>query len=146
MEVTQLTVMSFLILRFRSFKSVHPAGKVLAAQLCLSLCDPMDCSLPGSSVHGILQTRILQWVARSFSRGSFLTQALNPGLYIASRFFIISATRDATSCCIMAQMVPHLLHCKWPGLSESIRDVAESNRAGSYKAPTYPVILPAEIS
>ena len=80
MEVTQLTVMSFLILRFRSFKSVHPAGKVLAAQSCLSLCDPMDCSLPGSSVHGILQTRILQWVARSFSRGSFLTQALNPGL------------------------------------------------------------------
>ena len=80
MEMTQLTVMSFLILRFISFKSVHPAGKVLAAQSFLSLCDPMDCSLPGSSVHGILQTRILQWVARAFSRGSFLTQRLNPGL------------------------------------------------------------------
>ena len=39
-------------------------------QLCLTLCDPMDCSPPGSSVHGILQARILEWVAISFSRGS----------------------------------------------------------------------------
>ena len=37
------------------------------AQLCPTLCDPMDCSLPGSSVHGIFQTRILEWVAVSFS-------------------------------------------------------------------------------
>ena len=34
------------------------------------LCDPMDCSLPGSSVHGIFQARVLEWVAISFSRGS----------------------------------------------------------------------------
>ena len=40
------------------------------AQLCYTLCDPMDCSLPGSSVHGILQARILEWVAISSSRGS----------------------------------------------------------------------------
>ena len=40
------------------------------AQLCLTLCDPMDCSLPGSSVHGILQARILEWVTISSSRGS----------------------------------------------------------------------------
>ena len=40
------------------------------AQLCLTLCDPMDCSPPGSSVHGILQVRILEWVAISLSRGS----------------------------------------------------------------------------
>ena len=40
------------------------------AQSCLTLCDPMDCSLPGSSVHGILQARVLEWVAISFSRGS----------------------------------------------------------------------------
>ena len=40
------------------------------AQSCLTLCDPVDCSLPGSSVHGILQARILKWVAISFSRGS----------------------------------------------------------------------------
>ena len=40
------------------------------AQLCLTLCDPVDCSPPGSSIHGILQARILEWVAISFSRGS----------------------------------------------------------------------------
>ena len=39
-------------------------------QSCLTLCNPMDCSPPGSSVHGILQARILEWVAISFSRGS----------------------------------------------------------------------------
>ena len=42
---------------------------VLAAQSCLTLCDPMDCSPPGSSVLGILQARILKWVAIPFSRG-----------------------------------------------------------------------------
>ena len=39
-----------------------------------TLCDPIDCSLPGSSVHGIFQARILEWVAISFSRGIFPTQ------------------------------------------------------------------------
>ena len=39
-------------------------------QLCLILCDPMDCNLPGSSVHGILQARILEWVDISFSNMS----------------------------------------------------------------------------
>ena len=39
-------------------------------QSCWTLCDPMDCSLPGSSIHGIFQARILEWVAISFSRGS----------------------------------------------------------------------------
>ena len=42
----------------------------LVTKLCLSLCGPVDCSLQGSSVHGILQARILEWVAVSFSRGS----------------------------------------------------------------------------
>ena len=44
--------------------------KVLVAQSCLILCDPMDWSLPGSSVHGILQATILEWVAILFSKGS----------------------------------------------------------------------------
>ena len=44
--------------------------KVLVAQSCQTLCDPMDCSLPGSSVHSILQARILEWVAMPSSRGS----------------------------------------------------------------------------
>ena len=43
--------------------------KVSAVESCLTLCEPIDCSLPGSSVHGILQARMLEWVAIPFSRG-----------------------------------------------------------------------------
>ena len=43
--------------------------EVLVAQSCLTLCDRMDCSPPGSSVHGISQARILKYVASPFSRG-----------------------------------------------------------------------------
>ena len=42
-------------------------GGIKSLQSCLTLCDPMDCSPPGSSVRGILQARILEWVAISFS-------------------------------------------------------------------------------
>ena len=52
----------------------------LVAQLCLTLCDPMDYSPPGPSVHGIVQPRILEWVDTSFPRGIFPTQGLNLGL------------------------------------------------------------------
>ena len=45
--------------------------KVKVAQFCLTLCDPMDCSLPGSSVCGILQASILEWVAISFSKPTY---------------------------------------------------------------------------
>ena len=50
------------------------------AQSCPTLCDPMDCSLSGSSVHGIFQARVLEWITISFSRGFFPTQEENPGL------------------------------------------------------------------
>ena len=55
--------------------------KVKVAQSCPTLCDPMDCSLPGSSVHGILQARIQEWVAsHSLLQGIFPAQGSNPGL------------------------------------------------------------------
>ena len=50
------------------------------AQSCPTLCDPMDCSLQGSSVHGIFQARVLEWVAISISMGSSPTQGSNLGL------------------------------------------------------------------
>ena len=59
----------------------------LATQVFLTLCDPMDCSPPGSSVHGILQARILQWVAISFSRASFPPRNQTWVSCIAGRFF-----------------------------------------------------------
>ena len=49
-------------------------------QSCLTLWDPMDCSLPRSSVHGIFQAGVLEWVAISFSRGSSQPRDLNLGL------------------------------------------------------------------
>ena len=49
---------------------------VYVSQSCLTLCNPMDCSPPGSSVHGILQARILEWVAIPFFRGSSQPRAL----------------------------------------------------------------------
>ena len=55
--------------------------QVLVAQSCPTLCDRMDCSPPGSSVHGILQGRILEWVAISLPlQGIFPTQGLNLSL------------------------------------------------------------------
>ena len=54
-------------------------------QSCLTLCNPMDCSLPGSSVHGIPQARILEWVAISFSRGSSRPRDRTQVSHIAGR-------------------------------------------------------------
>ena len=62
---------------------------VLVAHSCLTLCDPMDCSPPGSSVHGILQARRLEWVAMPFSRGSSQPRDQTFVFCIAGRFFTV---------------------------------------------------------
>ena len=54
--------------------------KVKVTQSCLTLCDPVDCSLPGSSVLGSLQARVLEWVAVFLLQGIFLTQGSNQSL------------------------------------------------------------------
>ena len=64
---------------------------------CPTLCDPVDCSPPGSSVHGILQARILEWVAISFSRGSSQPRDRIQVSHIAGRHFNLWATREAHS-------------------------------------------------
>ena len=58
---------------------VFSRKKVLAAQSCLTLCDPMDCSLPGSSVHEILQVRNTGVGSHSLLQGIFMTWGSNPG-------------------------------------------------------------------
>ena len=63
-------------------------------QSCPTLCDPMDCSLPGSSVHGIFQATILEWVAISFSRGSSPSRDWNQVSRIVGRCFTVWATRE----------------------------------------------------
>ena len=57
------------------------------AQLYTTLCNPMDCSLPGSTIRGIFQARILEWVAISFSRGSCQLKDQTHVSCIAGRFF-----------------------------------------------------------
>ena len=62
---------------------------VLVVHSCLSLCDPMDCSLPGSSVHEIFQAGTLDWVAIPFSRGSSPPRNQTLVSCIAGRFFTV---------------------------------------------------------
>ena len=66
--------------------------KVLVTQLCLPLCEPMNCSPPGSSAHGILQARILEWVAIPSSTGSSRPRDRTWVSCIAGRFFTFWAT------------------------------------------------------
>ena len=58
------------VLKMTSMTSVWMPVKVLVTQLCLILCNPVDCSPSGSSVHGVLQARMLEWVAMPSSRES----------------------------------------------------------------------------
>ena len=74
----------------------HKSHSILAAEskrvscsLCLTLYNPMDCSLPDSSVHGIFQARILEWVAISFSRGSSPPRDQTQVSRIAGGFFTV---------------------------------------------------------
>ena len=53
---------------------------MLSFQSSLTLYDPVECSPPGSSIHGILQAKLLEWVAIPFTKGIFLTQGSNPSL------------------------------------------------------------------
>ena len=66
----------------------------MCTQSCMTLCDPMDCSLPGSSVHGIFQARIPEWVVISFSRGSSEIRDRTRVSCTGGRFFTIRATGE----------------------------------------------------
>ena len=70
---------------------------MLVIQLCLTFCNPMDCSLPGSSIHGTLQARILEQVAILFSSQSSLPRDWTRSSHIAGRFFSAWATRESHS-------------------------------------------------
>ena len=67
----------------------------LVTQSCPTLCDSMDCSPPSSSVHGILQARILEWVAIPFSRGSSWPRDQTWVSCTTGRFFTFWATKEA---------------------------------------------------
>ena len=70
----------------------------LVAHWCLTLCEYMDCSPPGSPIHGILQARTLEWVAISFSMASSQHRDQTQVSCIAGRFFTVWSTREAWGC------------------------------------------------
>ena len=74
-----------------TLSTTHPSE---VTQLCPTLCDPVDCSLPGSSIHGIFQARMLEWVAIAFSRRSSRPRDWNRVSRILGRRFTIWATRE----------------------------------------------------
>ena len=78
--------------------------RVKSLQSCLTLCDPMDCSSPGSSVHGISQTRMLGVGFHSLLQGIFPTQFEPESLkspVLAGGFFTTSTTWEAPSPCLV---------------------------------------------
>ena len=90
---------------FKSLPRVKFPGKVkvLVVQSCLTLCDPMDSSLPVSSVHGLLKARILEWAATPFSRESSWPRGQTRVSCTAGRFFTNWVTREAR----------HMLKCQY---------------------------------
>ena len=95
-KLNQQTLSMFWVLHWPPISHLSPSPwkSERVAQLCPILCDPMDYSLPGSSVHGILQARILEWVVISFSRGSFQPRNRTQVSCTAGRFFTLWATRE----------------------------------------------------
>ena len=89
-------------------------GESEVAQSCLTLCDPMDCSLSGSSIHGIFQARVLEWIGISFSRGSSRPRNQTPVSRIAGRCFTIWATREAHGKITVSTTVQSFSLNKWP--------------------------------
>ena len=81
---------------------------VFVIQLCQTLCDPMECSLPGSSVHGIPQVRILEWVAIPFSGGSSWPGVTpgSPALQADSIIWAPGKRHICVCCCCCAQTCP----------------------------------------
>ena len=83
---------------WRDSHGYHECVHAKAFQLCPTLCNFMDCSPPSSSIHGIFQTRILEWVAISHSRGPSPSRegtCISLSFALAGRFFTISATWEA---------------------------------------------------
>ena len=103
--------------------SLYPSQDVVCvcecmlAQSCPTFCNLMDCMLPGFSIHGILQGRILEWVAMSFSRGSSRPRGWTCISCIAERFFTkVSLVLVAQSCLTLwdpMDCIPTRLLCPW---------------------------------
>ena len=114
---------------------------VKSFQLCLTLCDPMDHSLPGSSVHGILQARILEGVAICFSWGSSWLRDQNQTLSLmspalAGRFFTTSITWEAHQLMLPVQITMSFFHF-WSFLHQHPSQICIISTLSQYITLTY---------
>ena len=89
----------------------QPVSCALVAQLCLTLDNPMDDSQPGSSVYGILQARVVEWVAIPFSRGSSRPRDRNWVSRIAGRFFTMGLWMSICSSTMCIEAIFPSLNC-----------------------------------
>ena len=83
---------------------------VLVTRWCLTLCGPMGDSPPGSSIHGIFQARVLEWIAISFSRGSSWPRDWTWVSCIAGKLFTVWSTREAPTSDVPTY---YLMWCTW---------------------------------
>ena len=124
---------------------------ILVTQSCLTLCNPMNCSPPGSSIHGILQARILEWVgSHSILQGIFLTRGLNPALlhcrqilYHLSHQFGSVAQSCPTLCNPMNRSMPGLpVHHQLPEFTQihvhQLGDAIQPSHPQSSPSPPAP--------
>ena len=106
-------------------------------QSCLTLCDPVDCSPPGFSVHGISQARILEWIAIPFSRGSSQPRDGTPVSCTAGRFFTVWTTGKSLSSWVWIKFC--LVRSKMFGSRKHWLDFASHNTLGVLpRAPCRP--------
>ena len=109
-----------------------PGSECEVAQSCPTLCDPLDCSLSGSSVHGIFQARVLEWIAIAFSRGSSQPGNRTPVSRIAGRRFTV-----CEGCC---ESVKDILASLQRAVGRLGREVTISPGLGPPPFPSPPVL------
>ena len=136
-----------LLCNFLVFISSHNSSYIccwwcLVTKLCPTLCDPMDCNLPGSSVHGILRARTLEWGAISFSRGSSPPRDWTHVSCAGRQFLFHWATREAPG-------FPWLLTDEQTGLPISgphhSGNLPMCNFLASYQLALFPGKLPLKV-
>ena len=95
-----------------SIMAIHDNFLLLSAQLCPILCDPMNCNPPDFSVHGISQSKILEWVAISFSRESSWPRDRTCISCLAGGFFTTSATWEAHDNILLLLLLSRFSHVR----------------------------------
>ena len=120
----------------------------LVTQSCLTLCNPMNCSPPGSSVCGILQARILEWVAIPFFSGSSQPRDRTLVSCIAGRFFTVSVTSSVqfSSVALSCPILCDPMNCSTPGLPvyHHLLEFTQTHvhRVGDAIQPSHPLSSP----